>query len=112
MAQLKPVPPAQPSATPSGTPPGQPLPPTLRHQYEAQMGQDFSDVRIHQNHGPTMVGTNAYTQGTDIHFAPGAYQPHDPRSNELLGHELTHVVQQRQGRVQPHHVPNGMVRVE
>ena len=35
----------------------------------------------------------------DIYFAPGRYQPHDSAGLELLGHELTHVVQQAQGRV-------------
>jgi hypothetical protein len=43
----------------------------------------------------------AYTQGNDIHFAPGQYSPETSKGQELLGHELTHVVQQRQGRVQP-----------
>ncbi|MFN6947166.1 MAG: DUF4157 domain-containing protein, partial [Cytophagaceae bacterium] len=42
----------------------------------------------------------AYAQGNDIHFAPGQYNPETQSGQELLGHELTHVVQQRQGRVQ------------
>jgi hypothetical protein len=37
--------------------------------------------------------------GTDIYFAPGRYQPDTVRGQQLLGHELTHVVQQRAGRV-------------
>jgi ribosomal protein S18 acetylase RimI-like enzyme len=35
----------------------------------------------------------------DIHFASGQYNPHTPHGQSLLGHELTHVVQQRAGRV-------------
>ncbi len=61
------------------------------------MGRDFSNVRVHENHGPTLQGAQAYTSGSDIHFAPGQYQPHDPAGNKLLAHELTHVVQQQRG---------------
>ncbi|QHT70508.1 DUF4157 domain-containing protein [Rhodocytophaga rosea] len=64
-------------------------------------GADFSDVNIHQGEQATQVGALAFAQGNDIHFAPGQYDPQSQRGQELLGHELTHVVQQRQGRVQP-----------
>jgi hypothetical protein len=37
----------------------------------------------------------AYTQGENIHFAPGQVN----LDEDLLGHELWHVRQQRQGRV-------------
>lgn len=43
----------------------------------------------------------AFTQGEHIHFAPGQYQPHTAQGKRLLGHELAHVVQQREGRVAP-----------
>jgi len=88
------------SQPPAGATPaaGKPLPPSLQHELEIQMGQDLSAVRVHENHAPTLMQAQAYTQGTDIHFAPGRYQPHDPAGRELLAHELTHVVQQRSGR--------------
>jgi hypothetical protein len=110
MAQLKHIPPAQPSATPSAAAAGRPLPPSLRHQFESQMGTNLSDVRVHEDHGPTLMGAKAYSQGKDIHFAPGQYQPHDPAGREMLGHELTHVVQQQQGSVRPT-IPPGMINV-
>ena len=47
------------------------------------------------------VGALAYTQGTDIHFAPGQFKPETSTGQQLLGHELTHVIQQSEGRVQP-----------
>ena len=47
------------------------------------------------------VGALAYTQGTDIHFAPGQFRPDTSCGQHLLGHELAHVVQQAEGRVQP-----------
>ena len=46
-----------------------------------------------------MIGAQAYTTGSDIHFAPGQYDPHSPAGQEVLGHELWHVVQQKEGRV-------------
>ena len=68
------------------------------------MGADFGDVRIHQGPEAKEMGAVAFTQGTDVHFAPGAYDPHSQSGKELLGHELAHVVQQRAGRVA---VPQG-----
>ncbi len=73
------------------------------------MGADFSNVNIHTNsNSATDVGALAYTQGNDIHFAPGQFKPDTKSGQELIGHELTHVVQQREGRVQPTTEVNGM----
>ena len=77
---------------------GRPLPDSVRHQMETSFGQDFSAVRVHEGHEATIVGARAFTNGDNIHFAPGTYDPHSTQGRELLGHELTHVVQQRQGR--------------
>jgi Domain of unknown function (DUF4157) len=76
------------------------IPGDVRAKMEAALGADFSPVRIHEGPHAEAVGALAYTQGTDIHFAPGQYQPDSQRGQELLGHELTHVLQQSQGRVQ------------
>ena len=78
---------------------GSPLPETVRHQMETSFGADFSAVRVHQGPQATMIGAQAYTTGSDIHFAPGQYDPHSSAGRELLGHELAHVVQQKEGRV-------------
>jgi hypothetical protein len=62
----------------------------------------YQDVNIHQNDGSaSQMGALAYTQGNNVHFAPGQFNPNTQGGQELLGHELTHVVQQRQGKVQP-----------
>jgi GNAT superfamily N-acetyltransferase len=66
---------------------------------EAALGTSFSDVRIHVGPEASAIGAIAFTWGSDIHFAPGQYNPHTPHGQFLLGHELTHVVQQRAGRV-------------
>jgi hypothetical protein len=88
------------SVTAGTTGSGQRLPEAVQAKMEQSFGADFSDVRVHEGQQATAVGARAYTQASDIHFAPGAYQPGTQQGQELLGHELTHVVQQRQGRVQ------------
>ncbi|WP_428268605.1 DUF4157 domain-containing protein [Haliangium sp.] len=79
--------------------PGKAMPKDVRAKMEGAFGTDFSGVRIHEGPRATALGALAYTQGTNIHFAPGQYQPHSQPGQELLGHELTHVVQQAQGQV-------------
>lgn len=49
----------------------------------------------------TRLGANALTRGDTVHFAPGKFDPTSDRGRELIGHELAHVAQQRQGRVRP-----------
>lgn len=81
----------------AGTLIGSPLPAPLRHEFEVLHGVDFSNVRVHQNMGAVNTGALAYTQGNNIHFMPGRYDPNSQAGRELIGHELTHVVQQRGG---------------
>src|SRR5579862_1824576 len=66
---------------------------------ESALGANFSDVRIHVGSEAAAIGAIAFTWGSDIHFAPGQYNPHTSNGQFLLGHELAHVVQQRAGRV-------------
>ena len=78
---------------------GRPLPEAVRGKMEAALGADFSAVRVHVGPQAERIGALAFTTGTDIYFAPGRYQPDTAQGQQLLGHELAHVVQQRQGRV-------------
>jgi hypothetical protein len=78
---------------------GWPLPRDVQAKMESSLGADFSDVRIHVGPEASAIGAIAFTWGSDIHFAPGQYNPHTPHGQSLLGHELAHVVQQRAGRV-------------
>lgn len=78
---------------------GQPIPDQVRAKMETAFGMDFSDVRVHIGQEATSIGAIAYTWGTNIHFAPGQYNPHTIQGQKLLGHELWHVVQQKSGRV-------------
>lgn len=75
------------------------LPTPLRHQFEADLGTNLSEVRIHQNHAATLMQAEAFTRGNDIFFSPGAYQPFTEQGKEVLAHEVSHIVQQRSGNV-------------
>ncbi len=78
------------------------IPDDVKQRMEDSFGTDFSSVRVHPDSAKAPeVGALAYTQGTDIHFAPGQFKPDTSVGQQLLGHELTHVVQQAEGRVQP-----------
>ena len=70
------------------------MPDGLKSGIESLSGMSMSDVRVHTNSSePAQLNALAYAQGNDIHVAPGQEQH--------LPHEAWHVVQQRQGRVQP-----------
>lgn len=78
------------------------IPDEVKNKMENSLNSDFSNVKVHANSSKAPeVGALAYTQGHDIHFAPGQFNPESSQGQKLLGHELTHVVQQRQGRVKP-----------
>jgi hypothetical protein len=78
---------------------GRALPQHVQQKMEAFFGADFSDVRIHQGPQAQSIGAHAFTMGSAIYFAPGQYSPDTARGQQLLGHELAHVIQQRAGRV-------------
>jgi len=78
---------------------GLPLPDEVRAKMETAFSADFSDVRVHIGREASSLGAIAYTWGTNIHFAPGQYNPHTLQGQKLLGHELWHVLQQKSGRV-------------
>jgi hypothetical protein len=78
---------------------GWPLPRDVQAKMEGALGASFADVRIHVGPEASSIGAIAFTWGSNIHFAPGQYNPHTQHGQFLLGHELQHVVQQRAGRV-------------
>lgn len=70
------------------------IPNQLKSGIESLSGLDMSGVKVHYNSAkPASVQAHAYTQGSNIHVAPG--------QEKHLAHEVWHVVQQKQGRVQP-----------
>lgn len=77
---------------------GSALPDRTRSRLEGAFGADFGGVRIHRSSPlAPRLGAEAFTAGSDIHFAPGRFQPSSTAGLHLLGHELTHVVQQSGG---------------
>lgn len=78
---------------------GSPLPRALLAKMEAAFGADFSAVRVHVGPQAARIGAIAFTTGNDLYFAPGRYQPDSVQGQQLIGHELAHVIQQREGRV-------------
>lgn len=59
-------------------------------------------VNIHKDSSQAKeMGAKAFAQGSDIHFAPGQFNPESRSGQELIGHELGHVVQQKEGKVKP-----------
>jgi hypothetical protein len=85
------------------------MPDEVKSKMEGSFGEDFSDVEINANSQSAVdAGALAYTQGNNINFAPSQFKPDTQSGQELLGHELTHVVQQRKGQVNPTGEVNGM----
>lgn len=78
---------------------GEPLSSQTRSFFEPRFGEDFSKVRVHtdssSNALASSINARAFTKGNDIVFGPSEYAPHSASGKRLLGHELTHVVQQK-----------------
>jgi hypothetical protein len=77
---------------------GQELPESIRGSLEPHFGRDFSEVRVHTDGEADdlsqKLGARAFTTGQDVFFRSGDYQPESEDGRKLLGHEMTHVVQQ------------------
>jgi len=77
---------------------GQPLPEDIGAKMGDAFGEDFSHVRVHTDSKAKelnqAVNAKAFTTGADIFFNQGAYNPNSKSGQELIAHELTHVVQQ------------------
>jgi|GEM_PF-3866349 len=83
---------------------GQALDKSLRPQMEQAMGADFSGVRVHtdpqSDRMSRSIQAKAFTTGQDIFFKQGEYNPGTKGGQELVAHELTHVMQQNGETVQ------------
>jgi hypothetical protein len=77
---------------------GIPLPAEVRARMEAFFGADLSMVRVQIGEQALAMGCHAFAFGEHIYFAPGKFDPSTFEGMQMLGHELTHVLQQRCGR--------------
>jgi hypothetical protein len=77
----------------------------VRRFMEPKFNYDFSQVRIHTDSASMQsaddLNARAYTIGKDIYFGRGEYQPETADGQQLLAHELTHVIQQSGGARAP-----------
>lgn len=77
------------------------IPDRMKSQFEEGSGFLLDNVRVHYNSMlPQRAGAYAYTQGNQVYLGPG--------QEKHLGHELGHVIQQKQGMVKPTSMINGM----
>ncbi|WP_309242662.1 eCIS core domain-containing protein [Limnofasciculus baicalensis] len=78
---------------------GQGIDESVRQPMEGAFGADFSGVKVHTDAQSDQLNRSiqakAFTTGQDIFFKQGEYQPGSKGGQELLAHELTHVVQQK-----------------
>ncbi len=83
---------------------GQPMADNIRQPMEQAFGADFSGVKVHTDSQSDelnqSIQARAFTTGQDVFFRQGEYNPESRGGQELLAHELTHVVQQNDGMVQ------------
>ncbi|TFG90960.1 MAG: DUF4157 domain-containing protein [Candidatus Atribacteria bacterium] len=78
---------------------GNPLSEGERAFFEPRFGADFSQVRVYTDsqaaEAARGVNARAFTMGHDVVFGEGQYAPGTGDGQRLLGHEMTHVIQQK-----------------
>ncbi|NEO37694.1 MAG: DUF4157 domain-containing protein [Moorea sp. SIOASIH] len=83
---------------------GMPIAESIRKPMEQSFGADFSRVKVHSDAQSDQLNQSiqarAFTTGKDIFFRQGEYNPGSRGGQELIAHELTHVVQQTGGQIQ------------
>ncbi|HAT65140.1 MAG TPA: hypothetical protein DCS66_11150, partial [Flavobacteriaceae bacterium] len=69
-----------------------------QQEMDSSFGANFSNVKIHTDSQAIQMnqqlGAHAFTNGNDIYFNEGKYNPETPSGKHLLAHELTHTIQQ------------------
>lgn len=80
---------------------GSPLPTAVRRRMEAGFGTGLGHVRVHD--GPkaarlsASMGAEAFTTGRDIFFGAGRFAPDTPEGEQVLAHEIAHVIAEPAG---------------
>jgi Domain of unknown function (DUF4157) len=92
----------------SSTPSSGALRGPLRARAEAFFEADLSSVHLSIDGVPGRVGAVALARGDTVHLAPSALQLPPAALDELVGHELAHVLQQREGRARPRRTVDGL----
>jgi hypothetical protein len=89
---------------------GQPLGDNIRKPMEQAFGADFGGVKVHTDSRSDQLNQSiqarAFTTGQDVFFRQGEYNPGSRGGQELLAHELTHVVQQNENHLSKSSLPH------
>lgn len=77
---------------------GRALPLHLQAQLGHHLGADLGNIRIHTDAPAASlardINARAFTQGENIYFGEGEFQPETTEGLRLLAHEVTHTLQQ------------------
>lgn len=89
---------------------GSALPKDLRADLGNALGTALpADVRVHtgaaSSDAAQAIGAKAYTEGADIHFGAGQYDPASTSGRQLIAHEVAHTVQQQGASGPPQRKP-------
>lgn len=78
---------------------GNPLNKDVKREMESKFSANFSEVRVHTDSVASGItrdlNASAFTMKNDIFFQASRYNPNSQRGKQLLAHELTHVIQQK-----------------
>src|SRR5512143_4103740 len=78
---------------------GKPLGPEVRHKMERAYGDDFTDVRLHDDsrsrEAAETITAVAFTRGDGLYLGRSAPPVESEAGKALIAHELAHVTQQR-----------------
>jgi hypothetical protein len=90
---------------------GQPIAGPLRTTMERAYGVPLGGVQVHDDSRADQLATSlaadAFTNGNDVFFRTGRYQPGTADGANLVAHEMAHVVQQRTSGLESAAVPIG-----
>lgn len=75
------------------------LPKSLEKKMSRSFHADFSNVTMVESPEVSKVGARALSSGSMVAFGSGEFSPHTTKGQELIGHELSHVMQQAAGEV-------------
>lgn len=77
---------------------GSAIPNPLKHVLETSLGRDLSDVKVHSDANAhkltSLLGAESFAYGNDIVLGAGKYEPASKVGQDLIAHELKHVMQQ------------------
>ncbi len=82
---------------------GSPLPGAVLARMESALGHEFGGVRLHlgaeADRAAQEIQARAFAVGRDLFFASGQFSPGTESGDEIIAHELTHVIQSDEGRL-------------